>query len=235
MPPTPPSPGPVVQNPLVDPTIPPLLDEAHIPPIAHIPTSCISCPPASPPYPDILPSVIFRPTPRIRSRSHEQVFSRVTTPYNADAFDSLLEKHNLTTSYPNLARNLRNGFPMAEFPPLKKTVIFPNHPSVDDHRAAIQEYLDEEVAAKRMSGPYSREELEDIVKGPFQCSPLVVSVQPQGIGEPDKIRICRHLSKSSAKNPSTNDHVDKDKFPTRFSSATEMADTVSPPPSPPHT
>lgn len=77
-----------------------------------------------------------------------------------------------------------------------------------------------------MSGPYSKEELEDIVKGPFQSSPLVVSIQPQE-GLPDKIRICRHLSKSNHNHPSTNDHVDADKFPTRFGSASQMAEIVS--------
>jgi hypothetical protein len=78
-----------------------------------------------------------------------------------------------------------------------------------------------------MSGPFSREEAEAILRGPFFSSPLVVDVQPQQPGTPDKIRICRHLSKASKSHPSVNSHIRKEDFPTRFDLASKVAEIVS--------
>jgi hypothetical protein len=39
--------------------------------------------------------------------------------------------------------------------------------------------------------------------------------------------MCRHLSKCSKQFPSTNDFVDGSKFPTHFSSVSEVANIVS--------
>ena len=156
------------------------------------------------------------------------IFSHIETPYDADAFDFYLKKHNLTDAYPFLTRNLRNGFPMGEFLPLKESVIFPNHPSCLKYDKQILIYLQEEVTAWRMHGPFSQEEMEDIMKGPFQSSPIIIDVQPQLDGAPDKLRMCRHLSKHDRFHPSTNDFVDSSKFPTSFGSVSEVADIVSP-------
>jgi hypothetical protein len=170
-------------------------------------------------------------TPRIsplpRSPSHDAIFSRILTPYSADAFAFFLDKHSLSDKYPFLVRNLRFGFPMGEFPPLKETVIFPNHPSARLHADYIKDYLIEEVKSQRMSGPFSREEMEKILKGPFQSSPIIVNSQPQPDGLPDKLRICRHLSKGDRLHPSTNHFVDNSKFPTRFASTAEISEIVS--------
>ena len=167
-------------------------------------------------------------TPPWRLRIHENIFSHVETPYHPDAFDKLLNKHDLTSSYPFLTRNLRNGFPMGEFPPLTETVIFPNHPSAKNYDKEIKTYLQEEVVARRMFGPFCQSEMEDIMKGPFQSSPLIIDAQPQPNGAPDKIRICRHMSKRDKLHPSTNDYVDSSKFPTRFGSVSEVGEIVSP-------
>lgn len=90
----------------------------------------------------------------------------------------------------------------------------------------IQEYLEGEVKDGRMSGPFSQTEVESILRGPFFSSPLLVAVQPQAPGVPDKIRICRHLSKDARSVPSVNSHVEKDSFPTRFDTASRVADIV---------
>jgi len=112
-------------------------------------------------------------------------------------------------------------------PNLLATNILPNHPTVLDHLPDVDEYLKEEVVAGRMSGPFSKAMVEDILRGPFQSSPLIVSVQPQGSGEPDKIHICRHLSKSSRNIPSVNSFISKHNFPTHFDTASQVADMVS--------
>jgi hypothetical protein len=169
-----------------------------------------------------------RQSPPGRLPKHEKIFSHIQTPYNPDAFDTILKKHDLTSSYPFLTHNLRNGFPMGEFPVLAKSIIFPNHPSCTNYDNEIRTYLQEEVVAGRMFRPFSQAEMQEIMKGPLQSSPLIIDVQPQPDGVPDKIRMCRHMSKRDKFHPSTNDYIDTFKFPTRFGSVSEVGEIVSP-------
>ena len=158
---------------------------------------------------------------------HNQLYNSIIHPYNPDTFESLLLRNNLTQFYPLLVNNLRTGFPLGEMPPLTKTVIIDNHPSALQYSDTTDQYLAEEVLAGRMSGPFSRDVTEQILRGPFFSSPLIVSVQTQAPGVPDKLRVCRHLSKSNKTNPSVNSYISKDDFPTRFDTASRVADIVS--------
>ncbi len=65
---------------------------------------------------------------------------------------------------------------MGDFPALSRTIIFPNYVSDPAHTAFIDQYFEEEVAAERMSGPFSQEMVEEILS-PFQCSPCSVNTQ----------------------------------------------------------
>ena len=67
------------------------------------------------------------------------------------------------------------------------TVIFKNHPSATLHSDAIDNYLTDELNAGRMSGPFSRQHVEEILHGPILSSPLLVAVQIQQPGTPDKL------------------------------------------------
>ncbi|KAJ3563610.1 hypothetical protein NP233_g8831 [Leucocoprinus birnbaumii] len=178
-------------------------------------------------YPPLSSTVVSRPPfdPAIHNRS--DLFNKIVTPYDANAFEYLLNKHGLTELYPHLVHNLRHGFPIGNMPPLEKTAIFKNHPSVEKHMDAVDAYLAEEVAAGRMNGPFSQQEVESALRGPFQSSPLIVAVSVQAPGEPDKIRVCRHLSKGNFAHPSVNSFIEKEDFPTRFDSATKTAEAVS--------
>jgi hypothetical protein len=95
----------------------------------QLPNKCPTSRSSIIPHYDFIKDLIPRPSPPWRLRTHEMIFSHIETPYDADTFNFYLKKHNLTNAYPFLTRNLRNGFPMGEFPPLKESVIFPNHPS----------------------------------------------------------------------------------------------------------
>ncbi|KIJ97633.1 hypothetical protein K443DRAFT_105324, partial [Laccaria amethystina LaAM-08-1] len=112
-------------------------------------------------------------------------------------------------------------------PALVEPVILPNNPSTYPYIREIKDYLQKELLAGRMSGPFSREEAEAILRGPFFSSPLVVDVQPQQPGTPDKIRICRHLSKASKSHPSVNSHIRKEDFPTCFDLASKVAEIIA--------
>jgi hypothetical protein len=190
-------------------------DSAAALPTMHLNGSASPSPRPSLPTADPIPAdvdVFLRSIPiPLRLPEHDKILNRVTTPYDADTFESMLAKHDLMSRYPDLVRNLCHGFPMGDFLDLKKTVIFPNHSSVAQHTAFVQNYLDEEILAYRMSGPFTQEEVETILGGPFQCSPMIISVLVQGQDLPDKLCLCRHLSKGDNHTLSTNAYIDKEK------------------------
>ena len=178
-------------------------------------------------YTDFSSSIIPRPPYISSSPHHSSIFECISHPYNADAFERFLLKHGLADHYPLLVSNLRHGFPLGRMPVLSDTSIIPNNPSIYGHLDVVDEYLRKEISSGRMSGPFSREQVELILRGPFQSSPIVVSVQPQEPGAPDKLRICRHLSKASKSHASMNSYMRKDEFPTCFDMASKIANIVS--------
>ena len=155
------------------------------------------------------------------------IYLSIVQPYDIDAFHYFISKHDLSYFYSILVTNLRNGFPLGEMPPITDTFIFKNHPSATLHSDAIDKYLTDELTAGRMSGPFSHQFVEKILRRAFLCSPLLVSIQTQQPGMPDKLRVCRHLSKGDKNTPSTNSHINKEDFPTRFDTASKVANIVS--------
>jgi hypothetical protein len=176
-------------------------------------------------YTNFADSIIRRPF-LSHLHSFPSLFEKITTPYDVLGFDFFLNKHNLVALYPLLCSNLVNGFPIGHMPALTQTTIIPNHLSCREHLDQIQSYLEDEVNDGRMSGPFSKFAIESILRGPFFSSPLLVALQSQAPGIPDKICICRHLSKDSHSSSSVNSHVTKESFPTRFDTASRVADIV---------
>jgi hypothetical protein len=202
-------------------------------PTRHSPGLVIAPPPSTfaslavPPllsYPHLIPSVIRRPSfnPAIHLRSN--IFSKVVHPYDPEAFRHFLVKHSLLGAYPDILQLLREGFPIGTMPPLDSLNILENHVSAREHGDIISEYLADEVAAGRLTLLLPKK----ILRGPFQASPLIVAIQPQAPGEPDKIRVCRHLSKSRGAIASINSFIKQTQFPTRFDTVTRVAKLVSP-------
>ncbi len=144
---------------------------------------------------------------RMLSRDPSDIRECIVTPYSANTIESFLDQLNLHDEHPDLVHKLHFSFPMGEFPPLQHTVIFPNYVSDLAHTAFIDDYLDKEVAAARMSGPLAQEEVEAIL-GSFQCSPCSVNSQDQGPDLPPKLQVVRNLSKGDKLHPSTNDYID---------------------------
>jgi len=182
----------------------PLPHNNHLNPTSHATPS-----PSHPiiPHFDFLQNLIHRTSPPWCLHNHEKSFSHIQTPYNTDAFEFFLKKHNLTSSYSFLAHNLDNSFPMGKFPPLFCSMIFPNHPSCLNYANKIHTYL-HEVITGIMHSPFCCKEMEDIMKGAFQSSPLIVDIQPQPDGVPNKLHMCRHLLERDKLHPSTNDFIE---------------------------
>ena len=179
-------------------------------------------------YRDFSNTIVHRDHSILTSTRHfDDIYLRIVHPYDIAAFDHFLSKHDLKYFYPLLLPNLRHGFPLGEMPPLADTVIFKNHPSTLIYPDAVNNYLTDELSAGRMSGPFSLQYAEKALRGAILCSPLLVSVQVQQPGMPDKLRVCRHLSKGDKNTPSMNSHIQKEDFPTRFDTASKVADIVS--------
>jgi hypothetical protein len=66
----------------------------------------------------------------------DSIANRVVTPYNADAFEHLLHKFNLTSRYPDLVYNIRNGFPISNMPILTHSYTPP--PTISQHSTTLQ-------------------------------------------------------------------------------------------------
>jgi len=172
-------------------------------------------------------SSIMRRDFDFNSHSNSHIFNKVISPYSSQAFNLFLHKHNISHLYPFLVSNLVSGFPIGFMPKMTQTTIVPNHFSCNPFMNDVFNYLTEEVQDGRMTGPLSHAEIESMLRGPFYSSPLLVSVQPQAPGTPDKIRMCKNLSKRTKDVASVNSHILKVSFPTRFDTASRVADIVS--------
>lgn len=180
-------------------------------------------------YRDFSSDIHLRPRLPSMSPTDCEIFERVVHPYDIPTFQMLLDKHHLTSAYPLLVKNLSSGFPLGILPLLKHSIIIKNHPSVDRFPVVVEDYINAELNLQRMSGPFTKIEVERIMRGPFYSSPFIVSEQDQGPGMPQKYRVCRHLSKSDPISgmPSVNSFICKDDFPTRFDMAFKVAEEVS--------
>lgn len=92
-------------------------------------------------------------------------------------------------------------------------------------KQVCDDYIAEELACGRYSGPYSHDELF-LKLGHFRSSPLQVVVKKGEDGDPDKYRVCRHLSYAGSMSHSVNDEIDAEDYPTEWGTAAEFADIV---------
>ena len=152
--------------------------------------------------------------------------NRIITPYDADAFEASLKEADLTHVYPDLAHNIRFGFPIGDVAPISETYTPPNHFSVDEHLPDILKYFHEERNLGRMSGPFTKDEVENIL-GPFRTSPIQVHIVLAKDLDPEKKRICRNFSFKGVMGFSVNDCIDSDDYPTRWGSASVVEEIVS--------
>lgn len=147
---------------------------------------------------------------------------RIITPYDADAWDDCLATFGLVGPRPDLTHWMRFGFPLGNLAPILATSTPPNYPAAVQHMAFIREYVDEQVALGRMTGPYSRARVEAILGSPFISSPLSVVPKAQG-----KLRMVQNCSFGDEYGLSVNGRIDADLYPTRWGTAARVAELVS--------
>jgi len=165
------------------------------------------------------------PAPKPAPLTMQSVVTNLSAPH----FENYLQFFGLVDRYPSLVSNISKGFPIAlHLPKLDCTFTPRNHYKSRDHGRIVQEKIDEEVAAGRMSGPFSREEAYAFFGGPYRTSPLDLVTKP-GI-DPDSAdgwRMVQDMSFKDHKGVSVNDLIDSDDFPSSGSAPQNFADWVS--------
>ena len=149
---------------------------------------------------------------------------RIVTPYRADAFERRLRRLGLLGKHPQLPARIRGGFPMGKFSPLKKTYVPDNHVKRPEHLAFIRKYVSEQVALKRMEGPYDERTVKSILRSDFMTSPLFVIDKT---GSPAKYRLVQDCSHKNEDGFSVNDSIEAEDFPTKWGNAASVAQIVS--------
>ncbi|KAH7086664.1 hypothetical protein BKA62DRAFT_588683, partial [Auriculariales sp. MPI-PUGE-AT-0066] len=93
-----------------------------------------------------------------------------------------------------------------------------NMPSANEHPDVIDTYIAEELAADRVSGPFSQFEVENILGETFASCPLGLVPKAR---DALQWRIVRNLSKKNQGGVSVNSLLDSDLLPTAWGSAME--------------
>ncbi|OBZ79912.1 hypothetical protein A0H81_00724 [Grifola frondosa] len=183
-------------------------------------------PPADPntaqaPTPTSAPSAAPpRITATIRGASERD---RIITPYDADEFESTLRRLQLLDLHPSLPHRIRFGFPIGDLNPIPKTFTPANHASGIENLDFIKSYIAEQVELGRMTGPYTRSEVEKILGSNFVSSPLAVI---EKAGSRGKLRLVQNCSFKDENGISVNSQINSEDFPTKWGTAAQVAEIV---------
>lgn len=135
----------------------------------------------------------------------------------------LLTHINVLEKFPNLPQFIREGFPLgSDLPPIPHTDTPPNQKSAIEVPHVIEEWAEAEKSLGRLEGPYSRQEMERRLGGPFRTAPLGVV---EKAGSPGKFRIVQNLSAAGGLGYSVNDHLEP--LGTEWGTAPTTGDIVS--------
>ena len=76
---------------------------------------------------------------------HDSDFSRIHTPYSADAFQIYLDAANIRHLYPSLSFKIRHGFSLGNLPHFDGSYTPDNLRLADPHVEVINKYIQEEL------------------------------------------------------------------------------------------
>lgn len=138
---------------------------------------------------------------------------KAQTPYDPDAWQSLLSEANLNDRFGNIPDGLRYGF-IVDFPTISHLQSPPNSPSVNTYIDQLRDIVNKEISKGRYIGPYPIPTIYQAI-GPFQSSPL--SIIPKQ-GKPGKFRLVQNFSYPLNPTPphsfpSVNSYIDAHNFP----------------------
>ena len=143
------------------------------------------------------------------------------TPYNKGAWAEWLSSFGLQEKYPHLVQGFARGFDLG-IPTISCTYIPPNHNSVDSLNNVYSAIIENEFAAGRYVGPFSRGQLEQVL-GPFQTSPLSLVAKSSKPGKYRAVHNFSHPHKPSTEAKSINSYIDSNSFPCTWGTFTTVA------------
>lgn len=143
---------------------------------------------------------------------------KIVTPLRWQAWEEELGNAGVLEEFRDVVHNMRLGFPSGVSSTILHTFTPPNHASACNNPIPIQEYIDKELENGRYTGPFTKQELENII-GPFRSSPLGAVPKPGS----SKIRLIQDLSfpRGDPTQASVNSEIDADDFPCDWSSFTD--------------
>lgn len=134
---------------------------------------------------------------------------KVITALLPDAWESTLRELGLLEDFADVPICLRAGFSIGAAGPITHTLVHKNHNSSLSHPNAVRAHIDNECAAGRYSGPFTKEDLESLI-GPFQTAPLGVVDKASS---PGKFRVIQDFSfPRDNSNRSLNSQINADDF-----------------------
>ncbi|CDO77105.1 hypothetical protein BN946_scf184501.g10 [Trametes cinnabarina] len=150
---------------------------------------------------------------------------RVITTYRADEIEEELKAWGLWEKHATLTTRLRAGFHIGDMRPLTTTFTPENHKGGKENITFIENYTREQVLLGHMTGPYSAQQVREILGSHFRSSPL--SVVEKSSQEPGKLRLIQNCSFRDEDGVSVNDMISSEDFPTRWGTATEVAEIIA--------
>ncbi|KAE8222055.1 hypothetical protein CF326_g8447 [Tilletia indica] len=143
------------------------------------------------------------------------------SPLKPEGFKLLIERYDLSHAFPNMVRDLEQGFDFG-IPPVRATVVQKNHCSLQEDLMVLHGILLKEMEAGRVVGPFTKEKVEEMV-GPFQTSPLGLVPKPGG-----KWRMIQDFSSPRrGEVAAINAYIDSDEFVCGWDGYVAMVDQVS--------
>jgi hypothetical protein len=151
-------------------------------------------------------------------------YNRIIMLYHVEGWTAALRDCHLLEQYPNIIHDLIYGSPIGNPPPLAYTFIPRNMPSAIEQSERVDAHFLDEIAAGRMSGPYTVDQAHLLFHGHFRTAPIGFIERPPGCG---KWRMIRNLSAHDHLGVSTNDWLDAKEHPIRWHTCAIFADMVS--------
>ncbi|KAE8237475.1 hypothetical protein A4X13_0g8772, partial [Tilletia indica] len=137
-----------------------------------------------------------------------------------EGWNRQLNKHGLSARYPKLVLALKEGLDIGITPPTR-TYIAKHHLSATSKPEEVTKIINKELLMGRYAGPYTIDELRDIVGDNVQTSPL--GLRPKANGKFRPIQDFSHAPRHhNTEIPSINSQLDSDAWPTTWSSFDDM-------------
>ena len=121
---------------------------------------------------------------------------------------------------------MRNSFPIGDPDPPDKTTIWENHLHHPNDSVVIREYIDAKTVKRHMTGPFMKEEMDNVVGWvTWVASPVMVMQTPGDHGGPEKMRVVINSSTKNKDGISVNDQLHCND--TTWDTAADVAEIVS--------